>query len=210
MRRGSLGGPNSGARGCAGRDLDAADPDGHGRVELAKFHSPQTPGANQDAAANTPGIRHIAFAVEDIDAVLAGLRARGAELVGELERYEDSYRLCLRPRPRRDLYRAGRRDRLTSWVADPTCGSGGRRGKTGPTGKWVAGPRESRERARRWYHLVALALGSFLLASAGGLDRHLLGQGLAVLGSVFDRRSPRGAGRDCGCWPDSRALRRRG
>jgi catechol 2,3-dioxygenase-like lactoylglutathione lyase family enzyme len=44
-------------------------------------------------AANTPGIRHLAFAVEDIDAVVAGLRARGAELVGELERYEDSYRL---------------------------------------------------------------------------------------------------------------------
>ena len=44
--------------------------------------------------ANTPGIRHVAFAVEDIDAVVAGLRARGAELVGELERYEDSYRLC--------------------------------------------------------------------------------------------------------------------
>jgi catechol 2,3-dioxygenase-like lactoylglutathione lyase family enzyme len=41
-----------------------------------------------------PGIHHVAFAVEDIDAVVAGLRARGAELVGELERYEDSYRLC--------------------------------------------------------------------------------------------------------------------
>jgi catechol 2,3-dioxygenase-like lactoylglutathione lyase family enzyme len=39
-------------------------------------------------------IRHVAFAVEDIDVVVAGLRARGAELVGELVRYEDSYRLC--------------------------------------------------------------------------------------------------------------------
>jgi catechol 2,3-dioxygenase-like lactoylglutathione lyase family enzyme len=46
------------------------------------------------APANTPGIRHIAFAVEDIDTAVAGLRARGAELVGELEQYEDSYRLC--------------------------------------------------------------------------------------------------------------------
>ena len=44
--------------------------------------------------AYTPGIRHVAFAVEDIDAVVAGLRARGAELVGELERYDYSYRLC--------------------------------------------------------------------------------------------------------------------
>jgi catechol 2,3-dioxygenase-like lactoylglutathione lyase family enzyme len=69
-------------------------PDGHGRLELVKFHSPSTQGGNRDAPANTPGIRHVAFAVEDIDAVVAGLRARGAELVGELERYEDSYRLC--------------------------------------------------------------------------------------------------------------------
>ena len=69
-------------------------PDGHGRLELAKFHSPSDHGDNRDAQANTPGIRHVSFAVEDIDAVVAGLRARGAELVGELERYEDSYRLC--------------------------------------------------------------------------------------------------------------------
>jgi catechol 2,3-dioxygenase-like lactoylglutathione lyase family enzyme len=69
-------------------------PDGHGRLELVKFHSPSHQGDNRYAPANTPGIRHIAFAVEDIDAVVAGLRARGAELVGGLERYEDSYRLC--------------------------------------------------------------------------------------------------------------------
>jgi catechol 2,3-dioxygenase-like lactoylglutathione lyase family enzyme len=69
-------------------------PDGHGRLELIKFHTPSTQGGNRHAPANTPGIRHVAFAVEDIDAVVAGLRARGAELVGELERYEDSYRLC--------------------------------------------------------------------------------------------------------------------
>jgi catechol 2,3-dioxygenase-like lactoylglutathione lyase family enzyme len=69
-------------------------PDGHGRLELIKFHSPSYQGSNRHAPANTPGIRHIAFVVEDIDAVVAGLRARGAELVGELERYEDSYRLC--------------------------------------------------------------------------------------------------------------------
>jgi catechol 2,3-dioxygenase-like lactoylglutathione lyase family enzyme len=41
-----------------------------------------------------PGIRHVAFAVEDIDGIVAGLRARGAELVGELERYQNRYRLC--------------------------------------------------------------------------------------------------------------------
>ncbi len=69
-------------------------PDGNGRLELVKFHSPSNPGDNRHAPANTPGIRHIAFAVEDIEAVVAGLRARGAELVGELERYQDRYRLC--------------------------------------------------------------------------------------------------------------------
>jgi catechol 2,3-dioxygenase-like lactoylglutathione lyase family enzyme len=69
-------------------------PDGHVRLELSKFHTPSSQGGNPEAQANTPGIRHVTFAVEDIDAVVAGLRARGIELVGELERYKDSYRLC--------------------------------------------------------------------------------------------------------------------
>jgi catechol 2,3-dioxygenase-like lactoylglutathione lyase family enzyme len=69
-------------------------PDGHGRVELSEFHSPVTEGSHRDAPANAPGIRHISFAVEDIEAVLARLRARGTEMVGELERYKDIYRLC--------------------------------------------------------------------------------------------------------------------
>ena len=69
-------------------------PDGHGRLELTKFHRPSPQGGNQHAPANTPGIRHVAFAVENIDAVVARLQAQGVELVGELERYEDSYRLC--------------------------------------------------------------------------------------------------------------------
>jgi catechol 2,3-dioxygenase-like lactoylglutathione lyase family enzyme len=69
-------------------------PDGHGRLELTKFHAPRDQGEHRHAQANAPGIRHVAFAVEDIDAVVAGLRARGVELVGELERYKDSYRLC--------------------------------------------------------------------------------------------------------------------
>jgi catechol 2,3-dioxygenase-like lactoylglutathione lyase family enzyme len=69
-------------------------PDGHGRLELTKFHSPSGPVGDGHAPANTPGIRHVTFAVDDIDAVVASLRARGAELVGEVERYEDSYRLC--------------------------------------------------------------------------------------------------------------------
>ena len=69
-------------------------PDGNGRLELVKYRAPANEGGDRHAPANTPGIRHIAFAVEDIDAVVAGLRAHGAELVGGLEQYEDSYRLC--------------------------------------------------------------------------------------------------------------------
>lgn len=69
-------------------------PDGHSRVELAKFHSPPNQGNDRPAPANAPGIRHLTFAVEDIDDVVARLQARGAELVGDLERYKDSYRLC--------------------------------------------------------------------------------------------------------------------
>ena len=69
-------------------------PDGHARIELAKFHSPSGPGGDRHAPSNAPGIRHITFAIEDLDAVLARLRARGAELVGEVERYENIYRLC--------------------------------------------------------------------------------------------------------------------
>ena len=69
-------------------------PDGHGRLELVKFQAPSGPDGDPHAPANTPGLRHLAFAVDDIDAVLAGLRAHGGELVGEVERYEDIYRLC--------------------------------------------------------------------------------------------------------------------
>ena len=69
-------------------------PDGHGRLELTRFHAPSGDGGRQRAPANASGIRHVAFLVEDIDAVVARLRARGAELVGEVGRYEDSYRLC--------------------------------------------------------------------------------------------------------------------
>ena len=68
--------------------------DGHGRLELVKFHAPSSQGGDRHAPANTPGIRHLAFAVDDIDAVVSGLQARGAELVGEVEDYEDIYRLC--------------------------------------------------------------------------------------------------------------------
>ena len=69
-------------------------PDGHGRLELIKFHSPPVQGGDRRAPANTPGLRHLAFAVDDVDAAVAGLRARGAEIVGGPERFGNRYRLC--------------------------------------------------------------------------------------------------------------------
>ena len=69
-------------------------PDGHGRLELSKFHTPPATTAQPNAPVNTLGMGRIMFAVDDIDAVLARLQATGAELVGEVVQYEDTYRLC--------------------------------------------------------------------------------------------------------------------
>jgi catechol 2,3-dioxygenase-like lactoylglutathione lyase family enzyme len=69
-------------------------PDGHGRIELVKFHAPSGAGGDAHAPANAPGIRHLTFAVDDLDAAVAGVRAHGGELVGEVETYGDIYRLC--------------------------------------------------------------------------------------------------------------------
>jgi catechol 2,3-dioxygenase-like lactoylglutathione lyase family enzyme len=70
-------------------------PDGHGRVELTRFHTPPAVRAEpEDAPANALGIRRIMFAVEGIDDVVDRLRRHGGELVREIAQYEDKYRLC--------------------------------------------------------------------------------------------------------------------
>ena len=70
-------------------------PDGHGRLELTKFHTPAAVRAEPESApANALGILRIMFAVDDVDDVVARLRRHGAELVGEIAQYEDIYRLC--------------------------------------------------------------------------------------------------------------------
>ena len=70
-------------------------PGGHGRIELARFHTPRAITAEpKDAPANTLGIRRVMFAVDDLDDTLTRLRTHGAELVGEVVRYENVYRLC--------------------------------------------------------------------------------------------------------------------
>jgi catechol 2,3-dioxygenase-like lactoylglutathione lyase family enzyme len=68
-------------------------PDGQG-IELDKFHTPSAIRFGPvDAPVNTLGIRRVMFTVDDIEAVVARLRARGAELIGEMQ-YEDAYRLA--------------------------------------------------------------------------------------------------------------------
>jgi catechol 2,3-dioxygenase-like lactoylglutathione lyase family enzyme len=69
-------------------------PDGHGKLELIQFHSPPSPAGDPQAPSNAPGLRHVLFAVDDIDDTITRLRARGAELVGAVEDYGGSYRLC--------------------------------------------------------------------------------------------------------------------
>jgi len=69
-------------------------PDGEANIELVKFYTPSDENGVQRPLANTLGIRHIAFVVEDIDAIIAKLKKNGAELVGEIQTYENSYKLC--------------------------------------------------------------------------------------------------------------------
>ncbi|WP_152363900.1 VOC family protein [Microlunatus speluncae] len=69
-------------------------PDGHGRLELMSFRSPQAlPGVGA-APSNTLGLRRIAFGVDDLDADVAMLLARGVELVGDVVTYADTVRMC--------------------------------------------------------------------------------------------------------------------
>ncbi len=72
---------------------------GHVKAALAAAGGPVAhrdgpdPGRRAARTGERPGIRHLALAVDDIDAVVAGLRARGTELIGEVERYRDIFRL---------------------------------------------------------------------------------------------------------------------
>ncbi|HEX2852603.1 MAG TPA: VOC family protein [Opitutaceae bacterium] len=69
--------------------------DGHGRLELTKFHHPTLVVVKPAIAPpNTPGLRSVMFTVDSVDDMVARLRATGAELVGEVAQYEDKYRLC--------------------------------------------------------------------------------------------------------------------
>ena len=73
-------------------------PDGQGigqaNIELVKYHRPPDENGIQELPANTLGIRHIAFAVEDIEAVVARLKEKGTETFSEIYDYEGMYKFC--------------------------------------------------------------------------------------------------------------------
>ena len=69
-------------------------PDGHSRLELSRFLAPPVVADNRSAPVNALGYLRVMFAVDDIDETLERLRKRGAQLVGEVVRYKDAYRLC--------------------------------------------------------------------------------------------------------------------
>ncbi len=69
-------------------------PDGHSRLELSQFLTPPVVADHRNAPVNALGYLRVMFAVDDLDDTLARLRKHGAQLVGEVVQYEDSYRLC--------------------------------------------------------------------------------------------------------------------
>ncbi len=69
-------------------------PNGHSRLELSRFLTPPAIADHRNAPVNAFGYLRVMFAVDDIDETLARLRKRGAQLVGEVVQYEDTYRLC--------------------------------------------------------------------------------------------------------------------
>jgi catechol 2,3-dioxygenase-like lactoylglutathione lyase family enzyme len=69
-------------------------PDGEANIEVIQFHSPLDDSPVQQPQANTPGIRHIAFVVEDIEAHVARLKKQGVEVFSEIQQFESSYKLC--------------------------------------------------------------------------------------------------------------------
>jgi catechol 2,3-dioxygenase-like lactoylglutathione lyase family enzyme len=69
-------------------------PNGETSIELVKYYTPSDENGIQKSSANTLGIQHIAFVVEDIDALVAKLKKKGVETFSEVYQYEDSYKLC--------------------------------------------------------------------------------------------------------------------
>jgi catechol 2,3-dioxygenase-like lactoylglutathione lyase family enzyme len=73
-------------------------PDGQINIELVKYWQPKDPKGVQALPANTIGLRHLCFQVEDLDGILENLQQKGTKLVGEVQTYENSWKFCFRPR----------------------------------------------------------------------------------------------------------------
>jgi catechol 2,3-dioxygenase-like lactoylglutathione lyase family enzyme len=69
-------------------------PDGQVNIELVKYHHPIDEAGIQPTAANTLGLRHLCFDVEGFDEIVASLQQKGYELVGEIQTYENAWKLC--------------------------------------------------------------------------------------------------------------------
>ena len=69
-------------------------PDGHSRLELSRFLAPAVVADHRNAPVNSFGYLRVMFAVHDLDETLARLGRHGAQLVGEVVQYQDTYRLC--------------------------------------------------------------------------------------------------------------------
>ena len=83
--------------GLTGQRVDVAMmrmPDGHGRLELSRFLTPAVVADHRTAPVNALGYLRVMFAVDHLDEMLDRLRQRGAQLVGDVVRYKDAYRLC--------------------------------------------------------------------------------------------------------------------
>ncbi len=74
---------------CVGMGM----PGGQAWIELVKFYSPPSEDISRPSA-NTLGIQHICFAVEDIEAIIERLKKKGTEIFSEIQQYEESYKLC--------------------------------------------------------------------------------------------------------------------
>ena len=83
-----------GLKDVKGKCVVLQPPDGQANIELFKFYTPSDEQDIHKPFANSLGIRHIAFAVEDIEAVGAKLKKKGTEIFSEIQQYEESYKLC--------------------------------------------------------------------------------------------------------------------
>jgi catechol 2,3-dioxygenase-like lactoylglutathione lyase family enzyme len=97
--KGTVGGPwvdrINGLEGIKADIVMMKTPDGHGQLELTRFHNPKLVEIEPKIAPpNTIGLRSVMFTVEDLDDTVARMRPHGAELVGEVAQYENLYRLC--------------------------------------------------------------------------------------------------------------------